>query len=55
MVCVNYVSLHMDKDIWGDPKVFRPERFIVDGQLIVSRDRSLPFGAGKHCFDICKT
>lgn len=36
----------MDKELWGDPENFRPERFIEDGQLKVSLDKSLPFGAG---------
>ncbi|CAH2071570.1 unnamed protein product, partial [Iphiclides podalirius] len=48
MVSVNYVALHMDKEIWGDPEVFRPERFIVNGQLKVNKDKSLPFGAGRR-------
>ncbi|XP_013200171.2 uncharacterized protein LOC106142814 [Amyelois transitella] len=48
MVAPNYVMLHMDKDVWGDPENFRPERFIVDGKLDVSKDRSLPFGAGRR-------
>ncbi|VVD05001.1 unnamed protein product [Leptidea sinapis] len=47
-VSVNYVSLHMSKDIWGDPESFRPERFIVNGKLQVSSDKSLPFGAGRR-------
>lgn len=46
MLSPNFVMLHMDKDIWGDPDVFRPERFIVDGTLNVAKDKSLPFGAG---------
>lgn len=48
MVSPNLVMLHMDKEIWGDPENFRPERFIVDGQLCLAKDKSLPFGAGKR-------
>lgn len=48
MISANYVMLHMDEKIWGDPENFRPERFIVDGRLSVASDKSLPFGAGKR-------
>ncbi|XP_026755352.2 probable cytochrome P450 304a1 [Galleria mellonella] len=48
MVSTNYYILHMDKTIWGDPENFRPERFIVNGRLDVSLDKSLPFGAGRR-------
>ncbi|GBP37968.1 Probable cytochrome P450 304a1 [Eumeta japonica] len=48
MICINYIHLHMDKDIWGDPENFRPDRYIVDGKLCVAKDKSLPFGAGKR-------
>uniref|UniRef100_A0AAU7NIQ6 Cytochrome p450 n=2 Tax=Pyraloidea TaxID=37573 RepID=A0AAU7NIQ6_MARVT len=48
MFHANYLMLHKDKDIWGDPDTFRPDRFIVDGKLDVSKDRSLPFGAGRR-------
>ncbi|XP_047528620.1 probable cytochrome P450 304a1 [Vanessa atalanta] len=48
VVVFNYVTLHFDKDIWGDPENFRPERFITNGVLDLSKDKSLPFGAGKR-------
>lgn len=48
MIGANYIMLHMDQEIWGDPENFRPERFITaDGKLNVALDKSLPFGAGK--------
>lgn len=41
-------ALHMDKDYWGDPENFRPERFLDEnGKLDLKLDKSLPFGAGK--------
>ncbi|CAH0729252.1 unnamed protein product, partial [Brenthis ino] len=46
IVTFNYPTLHNDKELWGDPENFRPERFIVNGQLDLSKDKSLPFGAG---------
>ena len=44
-------ALHYDESFWGDPKVFRPERFLDDnGNLLPPenprRKRLLPFGAG---------
>ncbi|XP_036150628.1 probable cytochrome P450 304a1 [Monomorium pharaonis] len=37
--------MHHDPDLWGDPEVFRPERFLKeDGQL--AKDFSLPFSFG---------
>ncbi|OWR44462.1 cytochrome P450 CYP304F2 [Danaus plexippus plexippus] len=48
VVAFNYVSLHMDKKLWGDPENFRPERFIKNGILNLSADKSLPFGSGKR-------
>ena len=47
IVTFNYVTLNHDKEIWGDPENFRPERFITNGKLDLSKDKSLPFGAGK--------
>ncbi|CAK1545867.1 unnamed protein product [Leptosia nina] len=47
-VSVNLMSINLDEKIWGDPQNFRPERFIVDGKLQVSLDKSLPFGAGRR-------
>nr|QZP43557.1 cytochrome P450 monooxygenase CYP304F32 [Ephestia elutella] len=48
MFHANYLMLHKSKEIWGDPDTFRPDRFIVDGKLDVSKDKSLPFGAGRR-------
>jgi methyl farnesoate epoxidase/farnesoate epoxidase len=42
-------SLHMDKDYWKDPKVFRPERFLNEtGDAVVQHENFLPFGSGKR-------
>lgn len=42
----NIAEINHDPDFWGDPKNFRPERFLKDdGQF--NKDFSLPFGAGK--------
>jgi cytochrome P450 len=45
--------LHRDEAFWGDPDVFRPERFLDDaGKLLPAdhprRKRLMPFGAGSR-------
>ncbi|KAG8228552.1 hypothetical protein J437_LFUL008630 [Ladona fulva] len=46
---INLRSLHMDKDYWGDPEAFRPERFIdAAGQLKKDPENFLPFGTGRR-------
>ncbi|XP_062533833.1 probable cytochrome P450 304a1 [Armigeres subalbatus] len=41
--------IHMQKDVWGDPESFRPERFLDQrGKLSLAKDVSVPFGAGKR-------
>lgn len=49
MALVNIYSIHMDKKFWGDPFVFRPERFLnEDNQIIPEKAaRVIPFGAGR--------
>lgn len=42
-------ALHDDKEIWEEPRSFRPERFLDEqGHLSLKKDFSLPFGAGKR-------
>jgi methyl farnesoate epoxidase/farnesoate epoxidase len=46
-VLISLWSVHRDQKHWGDPDVFRPERFIdAHGQLIKD-DWLLNFGVGK--------
>lgn len=48
MLIANFAAVLMDKEFWGDPEVFRPDRFITkEGKLNVP-DQYLPFGFGKH-------
>ncbi|KAK7793941.1 hypothetical protein R5R35_011867 [Gryllus longicercus] len=47
IVICNLHAVHHDKELWGDPQNFRPERFLDDhGKL--KRDITLPFGTGKR-------
>lgn len=49
IVQVGLFALHNDKEVWGDPENFRPERFLDDhGKVNLKKDFSLPFGAGKR-------
>jgi len=34
----------MDQSYWGDPDVFRPERFITAEGKYKADDRNIPFG-----------
>lgn len=43
----NTYAAHMDKEFWGDPENFRPERFI-DSEGKLKKDPSMAFGAGKR-------
>lgn len=46
-VLFSIFSVHMDEGYWGDPLVFRPERFL-DGDETISHEGFMPFGAGKR-------
>ena len=46
MILVNLRSVHMDKNRWGDPENFRPERFIDSDGQIVQNEWFIPFGQG---------
>lgn len=43
----NLRSVHMDEKHWGDPKEFRPERFINDRGEYVEDPWLITFGLGK--------
>ena len=48
LVLYNTYSVHMDEMYWGDPEVFRPERFIDEKKAYRQDERNLPFGIGRH-------
>nr|CAD7432631.1 unnamed protein product [Timema monikensis] len=41
-------SVHMDPEHWGDPHVFRPERFLDDDGGLVTSDWLFPFALGRR-------
>nr|XP_003702355.1 PREDICTED: probable cytochrome P450 305a1 isoform X3 [Megachile rotundata] len=44
----NLKSVHMDKEHWGDPEVFRPERFIDSKGQFIEDSWLIPFGLGRR-------
>ena len=45
----NIWAIHMDKQAWGDPEVFRPERFLKEDGTMGPRISSwLPFSTGRR-------
>ena len=47
MVFMNITHAHMDTKIWGDPTIFRPERFLDDKMDIINSEKLFAFGAGR--------
>lgn len=45
-VLYSIYSVHMDKEYWGDPNIFRPERFLNADGKIEHEERILTFGYG---------
>ena len=48
-VMMNIYGVHMDPTTWNDPENFRPERFLNEENVIVGKDRAIPFGVGESC------
>jgi cytochrome P450 len=45
----NIFAVHHDPKIWGDPEIFRPERFLKkDGRTVEKNDNLIPFSTGKR-------
>ncbi|CAL8145667.1 unnamed protein product [Orchesella dallaii] len=49
-ILANMYSVYEDQTVWGDPGVFRPERFIGEDIKLISEkaDRIVAFGMGKR-------
>lgn len=39
-------SLHKDEEYWGDPEIFRPERFLSEEGYLKPSDHLIPFALG---------
>jgi len=47
-VMYNTFTLHMDKKCWGDPEIFRPERFLDAEGFFKPNEMLQPFGIGRR-------
>nr|CAD7202210.1 unnamed protein product [Timema douglasi] len=48
VILPNLWAAHNDPEMWGDPHVFRPERFLDDAGQLLKQDLTLPFGGGRR-------
>ncbi|XP_015429007.1 PREDICTED: LOW QUALITY PROTEIN: methyl farnesoate epoxidase-like [Dufourea novaeangliae] len=46
ILLANFKSIHLDKEHWGDPETFRPERFIDEEGRFIDDPWVMNFGAG---------
>ncbi|KAF4523115.1 hypothetical protein B566_EDAN003129 [Ephemera danica] len=44
LILLNFWSMNMDTELWGDPRNFRPERFIAEDGTFQKKEFNLPFG-----------
>lgn len=49
-VLIGLRTVHMDREHWGDPERFRPERFLGGdaNDVLVNTERLMPFGQGRR-------
>ncbi|KAK3764223.1 hypothetical protein RRG08_044149 [Elysia crispata] len=45
---VNLDSVLRDEKVWGDPEVFRPDRFLDENGSVVAKKEFVPFSIGKR-------
>lgn len=48
MVLMNMYSAFHDKEYWGDPETFRPERHLDENMKIIKHEPMILFGIGKR-------
>ncbi|KAI4503674.1 hypothetical protein M0802_001077 [Mischocyttarus mexicanus] len=48
IMLANFMSVHMDENHWGDPKIFRPERFINEKGEYCDDPWIMTFGLGRR-------
>ena len=45
---IRHYEIHKSKELWEDPEVFRPERFLnPEGSRVENKGKVIPFGHGK--------
>lgn len=47
-VLIGIETVNMDKEYWGDPDNFRPERFLDENNKLCNTERLVSFGQGKR-------
>ena len=48
LILANIFAMHHDKDYWGDPEVFRINRWIgTNGEFLLHDEHFMPFSMGK--------
>jgi len=52
-IMINIQAMHFDEAVWGDPQVFRPERFTrnEDGVTVIDKEKAdliMSFGGGRR-------
>jgi len=52
VLVINMHSVHKDEKVWGDPDVFRPERFLDSEGNVTNLTHLIPFGMGNLRFQI---
>ncbi|CAB3386700.1 Hypothetical predicted protein [Cloeon dipterum] len=47
-ILINLAHIHGDEKLWGDPRNFRPERFLTEDNKVKRPEFLMPFGVGKR-------
>ncbi|CAH0577982.1 unnamed protein product [Chrysodeixis includens] len=47
-ILISLADIFHDPELWGDPHVFRPERFIDERGMLKNSDHIYPFGLGRR-------
>lgn len=47
-ILIHVYSVHSSREIWGDPEVFRPERFLNAEGKLIPNEALIPFGLGRR-------
>ena len=45
-------AVHMDPNLWDEPEKFKPTRFLNAEGKVTKPEYFLPFGVGKHNFEL---